>query len=123
MNKAELIEKIINIGELEDKWDGENGVRVPKTVINACRYLLDNLHTSQMPNFICPCDSGNAIQFEWDNRSNFLEIEINKKEVSYLKGSYSTQDEGVLFEYKYNGIAYNGFDIDKIQKLIEQMGK
>ena len=94
ISKQDCFDKLEEISELKENWNGYGAKSIDKDLINECWYIVNQL-------FVCPeifPTADNSIQLEYDSDEAYIEIEIfsdkyilfcevNKKCVSTELGS------------------------------------
>ena len=81
MNKQEIINKLLEIQQLRENWNGYDAKPIPIEVITKALFLIEQLNP--LPNFISPTGR-ESVQLEWEKDSClYLEMEIfeNKIEI------------------------------------------
>jgi len=73
MKLKKAIKIISEIRDLKDNWNGYGAKPISKGVINRALQLV--VLMKPLPDMICPT-ANNSIQFEWENKLLYLEIEI-----------------------------------------------
>ena len=120
--KNHIFMKISNIFQLnrlyhltkKKNWNLYNADPIPKSIYKIAKDII--LHLEYQPMYINPT-ANNSIQFEWENKYNYIEFEITQRSVKVF--IFLTEDvnkiQGTSISSYYS---YNNYD--ELNKLIKK---
>ena len=120
--KNHIFMKISNIFQLnrlyhltkKKNWNLYNADPIPKSIYKIAKDII--LHLEYQPMYINPT-ANNSIQFEWENKYNYIEFEITQRSVKVF--IFLTEDVNKI---KYTSISgyYTHTNYDGLNKLIKK---
>lgn len=123
MDKYVAINRVELIRGLEDNWDSYGSIPFKDAICDNTISIIELLWGESHHRFIigiCPCSGGESIQIELQNRDKFLEIEVFKNKVLYLKAIEKEVDSE---EYEEGEFELGKNDKNNISDLINWLNK
>ena len=120
--KNHIFMKISNIFQLnrlyhltkKKNWNLYNADPIPKSIYKIAKDII--LHLEYQPMYINPT-ANNSIQFEWENKYNYIEFEITQRSVKIF--IFLTEDVNKIKDTSiYGYYSYNNYD--ELNKLIKK---
>ena len=120
--KNHIFMKISNIFQLnrlyhltkKKNWNLYNADPIPKSIYKIAKDII--LHLEYQPMYINPT-ANNSIQFEWENKYNYIEFEITQRSVKVF--IFLTEDVNKIKGTSiYGYYSYNNYD--ELNKLIKK---
>lgn len=114
--------KISNIFQLnrlyhltkKKNWNLYNADPIPKSIYKIAKDII--LHLEYQPMYINPT-ANNSIQFEWENKYNYIEFEITQRSVKVF--IFLTEDVNKI-KYTSISVDYTHTNYDGLNKLIKK---
>lgn len=105
-DKITNLKRLSEIENLSDNWNNKGADKIPSSIIKFVRKLLTRIE-SQPEIFPTACD---ALQLEWDNNEEYLEMEIFEESINI----YQIDSEGNESQRTIN------LDIDEIKEVVRR---
>ena len=120
--KNHIFMKISNIFQLnrlyhltkKKNWNLYNADPIPKSIYKIAKDII--LHLEYQPMYINPT-ANNSIQFEWENKYNYIEFEITQRSVKVF--IFLTEDVNKIKDTSISGY-YSHTNYDGLNKLIKK---
>ena len=120
--KNHIFMKISNIFQLnrlyhltkKKNWNLYNADPIPKSIYKIAKDII--LHLEYQPMYINPT-ANNSIQFEWENKYNYIEFEITQRSVKVF--IFLTEDVNKIKDTSISGY-YNHTNYDGLNKFIKK---
>ena len=95
-------------------WNLYNADPIPKSIYKITKDII--LHLEYQPMYINPT-ANNSIQFEWENKYNYIEFEITQRSVKVF--IFLTEDVNKIKGTSISGY-YTHTNYDGLNKLIKK---